>query len=247
MGFVQFPASETEPAKSGLGAANRLAHVYKEYIYPFDHLYISSVLQSRRKMQAVAAQPTAATASPTTARNQPTPQQMTAMITYAFTPTEELRQMGLADKMIQFIEAHRDQLQTSANMSVNYRSGLLSTKSTSIQPASSQESQERRPPSTALPFPSLQNPIHHPSIPHTATSRHGPFVPQQNMMTTSLGNGSNVEPQFPRPPQLPQMGMMLTALSRRISPEQMQQTQSFIQKTKTEFVTRSKYFTNISY
>ena len=244
MGFVQFPASETEPAKSGPGAANRLAHVYKEYIFPFDHLYISSVLQSRRKMQAVATQPTAATASPTTARNQPTPQQMTAMITYAFTPTEELRQMGLADKMIQFIEAHREQLQTSANMSVNYRSGLLSTKSTSTQSGSSQESQERRPPSTALPFPSLQNPIHHPSIQHT---RHGPFMQQQNMIPPSLGNSSNVEPQYSRPPQPPQMNVMLTALSRRISPEQLQQTQAFIQKTRTEFAARSQCFTGISY
>ncbi|KAJ7674180.1 hypothetical protein B0H17DRAFT_161762 [Mycena rosella] len=54
MGFVSFPASDTEPAKSGPGVAQHLAHVYKEYLAGFDHVYVSTVMESRRKNDAIA-------------------------------------------------------------------------------------------------------------------------------------------------------------------------------------------------
>ncbi|KAJ7448011.1 hypothetical protein FB451DRAFT_767888 [Mycena latifolia] len=49
MGFVSFPASDTEPAKSDLEAAQHLAHVYNEYIAAFDNVYVNTVMESRRR------------------------------------------------------------------------------------------------------------------------------------------------------------------------------------------------------
>lgn len=42
--FVQFPATKDEPAKSGPGVAQKLQHVYKEYLLLFDQTYLRSVL-----------------------------------------------------------------------------------------------------------------------------------------------------------------------------------------------------------
>lgn len=55
MGFVQFPGTDAEPAKSGPGVAQRLAAVYKDYLLPFDTMYITSVIERRKQMQAAAA------------------------------------------------------------------------------------------------------------------------------------------------------------------------------------------------
>jgi hypothetical protein len=46
MGFVQFPASDTDPAKSGPGVAQHLAHTYKEYLAVFENVYISTIMDS---------------------------------------------------------------------------------------------------------------------------------------------------------------------------------------------------------
>jgi ARID/BRIGHT DNA binding domain len=55
MSFVQFPGNDVEPAKSGPGVAQRLAAVYKEYLLPFDTMYITSVIERRKQMHAAAA------------------------------------------------------------------------------------------------------------------------------------------------------------------------------------------------
>jgi len=49
MGFVQFPGSDSEPAKSGPGVAQDLAHFYKEYLSGFDNFYIKFFADSRHK------------------------------------------------------------------------------------------------------------------------------------------------------------------------------------------------------
>ncbi|KAF7362459.1 ARID domain-containing protein [Mycena venus] len=48
MGFVQFPPFRTEPAKSGPGVAQHLAHVYKEYLAAFDNVYVSAMKSMRQ-------------------------------------------------------------------------------------------------------------------------------------------------------------------------------------------------------
>jgi phosphohistidine phosphatase SixA len=55
MGFVQFPAFDTEPAKSGSAVAQHLAHVYKEYLMAFDNVYVSTVMDTRRTNDALTA------------------------------------------------------------------------------------------------------------------------------------------------------------------------------------------------
>jgi hypothetical protein len=80
---------------------------------------------------------------------------------------------------------------------------------------------------------------------HAAPSRHGQFVPQQNIATPSLGAGNNIEPQFSRLAQPPMNGTNpANSLARvtRVSQEQILQTQAFITKTKSDFLARSKCF-----
>jgi hypothetical protein len=47
MGFVQFPGTDTEPAKSGPGVAQQLQHIHTEYLSQFDKIYLHSVLQKK--------------------------------------------------------------------------------------------------------------------------------------------------------------------------------------------------------
>jgi hypothetical protein len=47
MGFVQFPGTDTEPAKAGPGVAQQLQHLYTEYLAPFDNIYVASVFQKK--------------------------------------------------------------------------------------------------------------------------------------------------------------------------------------------------------
>ena len=47
MGFVQFPGTDTEPAKSGPGVAQQLQHLHTEYLAQFDQIYVRSVLQKK--------------------------------------------------------------------------------------------------------------------------------------------------------------------------------------------------------
>ncbi|OBZ72332.1 hypothetical protein A0H81_07506 [Grifola frondosa] len=64
LGFVQFPGSETEPAKCGPGVAQHLQHVYREFLMMFDNAYIMSINkrrhQSALEMQAMQANQQAA-------------------------------------------------------------------------------------------------------------------------------------------------------------------------------------------
>ncbi|KIJ66758.1 hypothetical protein HYDPIDRAFT_85937, partial [Hydnomerulius pinastri MD-312] len=49
LGFVQTPATPTEPAKSSPEIAAHLERAYKDRLQQFDYLYVSSVIESVRK------------------------------------------------------------------------------------------------------------------------------------------------------------------------------------------------------
>ncbi|KAJ7821928.1 hypothetical protein B0H14DRAFT_2256995, partial [Mycena olivaceomarginata] len=98
MGFVQFPASDTEPAKSGPGVAQHLAHAYKDYLAAFDNVYISTVMDSRRKNDAL----TAAQRPLMEMDGIADPSPMQLVMAYANIP--------LSEHLIQFIEANRSTL-----------------------------------------------------------------------------------------------------------------------------------------
>ena len=53
LGFVQFPASENEPARSGLDVADRLQNVYKQYLIAFDSYYLAMMLERQRQLGLV--------------------------------------------------------------------------------------------------------------------------------------------------------------------------------------------------
>ncbi|TFK70305.1 hypothetical protein BDN72DRAFT_839158 [Pluteus cervinus] len=121
MGLVAFPGTETEPAKAGPAAAQRLSHIYRMYLLAFDQVYLQSVLDSKRKM---------APAPPAQTQNQQglisrfTPQQMQAVLSYAQQPVANLRSQGIPDKMIQFVESNRNYLQRLVQEQRLFQGGL---------------------------------------------------------------------------------------------------------------------------
>ncbi|THH26990.1 hypothetical protein EUX98_g7197 [Antrodiella citrinella] len=52
LGFVNFPGTDTEPARAGPGVAQHLQHVYKEFLAAFDSMYIGSMIARQRGMKA---------------------------------------------------------------------------------------------------------------------------------------------------------------------------------------------------
>lgn len=47
LGYVQFPGSGTEPARSGPGVSQQLQHIYSVYLEQFDKIYVHSVFQKQ--------------------------------------------------------------------------------------------------------------------------------------------------------------------------------------------------------
>ena len=96
MGYVQFPGTDTEPAKCGPVTAQQLEHIYRQYLSAFDRAYIANVLDLRLK-------------------NSQAPQfnanQLGVMVSMADQPVHQLRAQGFSEPMIQFMEAHRAHLQ----------------------------------------------------------------------------------------------------------------------------------------
>ncbi|KAL4268282.1 ARID domain-containing protein [Pleurotus pulmonarius] len=139
MGFVSFPASDTEPAKSGPAVAGQLAHVYKEYLAAFDMLYIQSVIEQKKKQMIQQNQlnqnqnqgnghPNGGPGGPESSgagglnigamnpqqRPSLTPQHMQMMVQYASRSAAELRAQGIHERVIQFVEQNRATLQRNA-------------------------------------------------------------------------------------------------------------------------------------
>jgi hypothetical protein len=106
MGFVQFHRTENEPAKSGPGVAQKLAHIYKEYLFQFDGFYVSQTQDQRMKMQ----QANASFQAQVAAFNW-SPSQMQAVIALSHMSLQDLHAQNIPEKMIQFVENHRASLQ----------------------------------------------------------------------------------------------------------------------------------------
>ncbi|KAL0565482.1 hypothetical protein V5O48_016545 [Marasmius crinis-equi] len=104
MGWVQFPGGPNDPAKSGPDAANQLAYVYKEYLADFDRVYMSSVLENRRKQQAFQQ------LLPSQLRAL-SPQQMRMLVQVADIPAAELRAKGMPEDLVRVVETNREALQ----------------------------------------------------------------------------------------------------------------------------------------
>jgi len=106
LGFVQFPGTDVEPAKSGPGVAQNLNNIYREYLQLFDTWYISQSIEAQKKMQAANAN---MQAHMTAFRWGP--QQMQQVVQLSHMSVPDLHARGVDEKTISFVETHRASLQ----------------------------------------------------------------------------------------------------------------------------------------
>lgn len=102
--FVQFHATDGEPARSGPGIGLQLAQIYQGMLQDFDTWYITQMFETRKNMLA------SNLAQANAARN---PQQMQNLMAMSHLSVAELRAQGVDEKMIQFVEQNRANLQRS--------------------------------------------------------------------------------------------------------------------------------------
>ncbi|KAK0470025.1 uncharacterized protein EV420DRAFT_1257420 [Desarmillaria tabescens] len=121
LGFVQFPGNDTEPAKSGPGTAHQLEQIYKDHLAHFDMVYVTTVLESRRKQQVSMAAQQLANPNPAKSVNGP---QMQMVMAYADLSPAELRAKGVQEHIITFIENHRAHIQRTAAEQNLFRGNL---------------------------------------------------------------------------------------------------------------------------
>lgn len=240
MGFVQFPGTDSNPAKSGPGVAQHLAHVYKEYLSGFDAVYISSVLESRRNMHQ--AQLSGAQGGPSQ-HSQTGPvnrsilnaNQMQLVLGYANQSAADLRAQGVQEKIVQFVEAHRAHLQRTIIEQGFFRGQLRPNMG---QPGSGQNTTEPGPGMQAQSgqgFVGSPRPPNAPAAsamsPHPGGNTARPFMQPQNGPIPIHGNNM-VGGRHPQPQNVP-MG--------RLDREQLQNAMAFIAEVKHEFNSKSKF------
>ncbi|KAG5651516.1 hypothetical protein H0H81_008353 [Sphagnurus paluster] len=235
MGFVQFPGSDTEPPTAGPGVGQRLAEVYKAYLAEFDQVYITSVVDRRKKMQqqqAAAAQAQAMAAangnggpSQTQPRSVHGGHQMQMVVGYANQSVEELRRQGIQEKIIQFVEANRAQLQRMVMEQGMFRGHVQ-------RPPEQHGMQGMSPPFHGSPIQQSSSP---------AVGLNPPFMPpqQQNGLLPIQGNNfmDNRQPQLPQQHPHPPNGNNAMNMSNPAFRAIRDQALAFIAKAKRDFAT----------
>jgi hypothetical protein len=252
MGFVQFPGTDTEPAKSGPGVAQQLQHLHKEYLSQFDQIYVHSVLQKKGFFNSLpnsagtpqvnnpqSTNPTAGTSGGNVpgagqvnmvcanlhiSRAYLTSQQMNAVMAYANTSAADMRTRGVPDGLIQFVEQNRSHLQRTYLQQQAFR-GMVRPN------APGQTSEPERMIANVSGFPNI-SPQQQQAIP-SAGARPPPQPPQQNHLQAGMNvsGASHGQPQ----PQSP-----VPSWPARPTPEQSQQSIQLIARVKQDFVTRSE-------
>ncbi|KAK7032988.1 ARID domain-containing protein [Favolaschia claudopus] len=215
MGFVQFTATDTEPAKSGPGVAQHLAHAYKEYLAAFDNVYVNTVLESRRKNDAITAAAAAAQrpmgmGGPSQPGIRPggisDPSQMQMVMAYANIPLPELRRRGIPEQLIQFIENNRATLLSQQREALAFRSQVMRS-----DPARNPMQPGQPPFGGPQPVPGLNSGMIPPGQPFGGGMNH-PGVPHNAM------EGQGLHPMLARP-----------------SRENVQAAMAYISKLKTDY------------
>ncbi len=229
LGYVQFPGSETEPAKSGPATAHQLEQIYKDHLSHFDTVYVTTVLDSRRKQQAnMAAQQLA---NPVKAMNGP---QMQMVMAYADLSPAELRAKGLQEHVIQFIENHRAQLQRTAAEQNIFRGNLrgASTNQPVQPPSEGMSGVANNRQFTVTP---TQNPAG-PSNPlgHVATS------PPQFVPNAGMQNGPTDGGMMEHRPHLPPNAIIPQFM--RGNQEQLTRISNMLSQVKQEFLANRECF-----
>lgn len=117
MGLVQFPGTDTEPAKSGPGIAQQLAHVYKEHLQPFETAYVLTV-RSRATSKSILPQNGAPGSASGSAgemqhgvmRIPLPPQAMANAVRFVNMSVTDMRASGLPEQMIVTVDRYRPEI-----------------------------------------------------------------------------------------------------------------------------------------
>ena len=236
MGFIQFHRTETEPAKSGPAIAHQLAHIYKEYLFQFDGFYVTQTLEQRVKMQ----QANASFQAQIAAFNW-TPQQMQTVIALSHMSLQDLHAQNVPEKMIQFVENHRANLQRT-HQDQNFFHKTLRSVNPSPSQGASQTSEQGRPSIPSVPSIGQSNsfsgsPAHQHNVALTIAARNQ-FLQQQQQQqrlqnTANMMQGRPVQQGGPQPQQL--------AMSARSNPQSVAHAESLIAKYKHEYTTSSMF------
>jgi len=118
MGLVQFPGTEAEPAKSGPGTAQQLAHIYKEHLQSFETSYVltmrSRVTQkntlSQQNGPPGSAPGPAGDMSHSTTRLPLPPQAMANAVRFVHLSIAEMRASGLPEHIIIAVDRYRPEI-----------------------------------------------------------------------------------------------------------------------------------------
>ncbi|XP_006459138.1 hypothetical protein AGABI2DRAFT_116090 [Agaricus bisporus var. bisporus H97] len=114
MGFVNFPGSDHEPAKSGPVVAQNLAHVYREYLLDLETAYLRTwIANAHARMNNPGMQhPGGPGGLPNgMAANGQQPRFSPQLLQYAHMSTAELRHRGVPENVIAMVDQVRPQLQ----------------------------------------------------------------------------------------------------------------------------------------
>ena len=227
MGFVQFHRTENEPAKSGPGVAQQLAHIYKEYLSQFDGFYVS---QHRMKIQQANASLQAQVAAFNCS-----PQQMQAVISLSHMSVQDLHAQNIPEKMIQFVENHRASLQRTHQDQNNFHRTLRGVNPSPSQ-GGSQISEQGRPSVPGPPGIGSSNSFGGSPVALTIAARQQ-FLQQQQQQQQRLQN--TVMQGRPPPQGGPQLQQ--APLPARSNNPAMAHAESLIAKYKHEYTTSSMF------
>ncbi|KAG8213208.1 hypothetical protein J3R82DRAFT_11673 [Butyriboletus roseoflavus] len=129
LGIIQFPGTDSEPARCGPGIAQQLQHTYEQCLQHFEHAYILTVKNRpttgspQQPMQQINQNPLAIGNNgtpgmsgnpPEMPPNPPRPlinqQLIAAAARYAHMSAQDMRAQRVHDQMIVFVERHRTEL-----------------------------------------------------------------------------------------------------------------------------------------
>jgi hypothetical protein len=105
--FVQFPATANTPARSGPGHAQTLEHIYRQYLYQFERMFVEGI--QRKRAQAAGPTQPSPVPSPRDLSQVP-PQQILKLVPFANISAERLRAQPIPENVVQLIERNRPYL-----------------------------------------------------------------------------------------------------------------------------------------
>jgi hypothetical protein len=220
MGFVQFPGSESEPATSGPGVAQKLAHVYKEYLAGFEETYVKLFAEPKRKIPMAGL--------PAVNRD---PQELQMAISYAHLSGPELRSKGVPDDVIAFVENNRARLLSTSQLRQTWRDNL-------VGPSTAQMLEQDRiePGGQQGQFPSQPNAA---TLQHAGARPPSFMSPQQHASPMSGGNGMDSHVSVLS--QGPSLNAASSNQARRSNPEPIQRAEQMVKQIKHDISTRCKH------